>query len=358
MKIVEKYILKEVKGPVIMGISLFTFIFLIDIIVGMMENIIVRGISLIDTIRMLSFYLPPILAQTIPMGLFLGVMITFTKFTRNSESIAMSSMGLSLKEIIKPILKLSVIVTFFIFFLQESIIPKSFEKLQYIARKIAMENPVFQMKEQTFIDDIKEFYIYIDEIDARDGEAKGVLVFQNDEKSRFPVLVIGEKAKWEDDAMMLKKANFYKFDENGKRILTGQFEEKKVPLSVYASEMGIKIKDREGMGVFQLLLQLNKVEKEERVLYLTEINRKLAVPLSTILLGILGVLLATGHHRSGKGTNFIFSLLIIFAYIIILNTGMVMAQKGKVPVLMGMWISNFILTIVTYLVYKKKAKVM
>ena len=77
MKIIEKYILEEVKMPILFGISLFTFIFLIDIIVAMMENIIVKGISIIDIIRILSFYLPPILSQTIPMGIFLGVMLTF-----------------------------------------------------------------------------------------------------------------------------------------------------------------------------------------------------------------------------------------------------------------------------------------
>ena len=80
MKIIEKYILEEVKMPVLFGISLFTFIFLIDIIVAMMENIIVKGISIIDIIRILSFYLPPILSQTIPMGIFLGVMLTFSYF--------------------------------------------------------------------------------------------------------------------------------------------------------------------------------------------------------------------------------------------------------------------------------------
>lgn len=42
MKLIDKYILNEIKIPVIFGVSLFTFIFLIDIIVAMMENIIVR----------------------------------------------------------------------------------------------------------------------------------------------------------------------------------------------------------------------------------------------------------------------------------------------------------------------------
>ncbi|MGL4944835.1 MAG: LptF/LptG family permease, partial [Fusobacteriaceae bacterium] len=177
MKIIERYILDELKMPVLMGVSIFTFIFLIDIIVAMMENIIVRGISLVDTLRLLSFYLPPILSQTIPMGIFLGVMVTFSKFTRNSESIAIASMGMGIKKTLRPILLISVAATLFIFFLQESIIPKSFEKLQYLTLKIATENPVFQMEERVLMDDVDQFSIYIDKIERHEGIAKGVLCF-------------------------------------------------------------------------------------------------------------------------------------------------------------------------------------
>lgn len=85
MKIIDSYILKECRGPIILSVSIFTFIFLLDIIVAMMENIIVKGISVFDVARILSFYVPPILTQTIPLGLFVGIMITFSKFTRSSE---------------------------------------------------------------------------------------------------------------------------------------------------------------------------------------------------------------------------------------------------------------------------------
>ncbi len=41
--------------PILFGISLFTFIFLIDIIVAMMENYNSKRISIIDIMRILSF---------------------------------------------------------------------------------------------------------------------------------------------------------------------------------------------------------------------------------------------------------------------------------------------------------------
>src|SRR3712207_4361108 len=167
MKIINLYILKEGRGPVVLSVSIFTFIFLLDIIVAMMENIIVKGISVFDVTRILSFYVPPILTQTLPLGLFVGIMITFSKFTRSSEAIAMNSIGMDIRAILKPILYLGVISMLFILFLQESIIPRSYIKLQYLASKIAYENPVFQLKERTFMNNLENYSLYIDRKSTR-----------------------------------------------------------------------------------------------------------------------------------------------------------------------------------------------
>ncbi|MGL4403273.1 MAG: LptF/LptG family permease [Fusobacteriaceae bacterium] len=358
MKIIERYILDELKMPVMMGVSIFTFIFLIDIIVAMMENIIVRGISLIDTLRLLSFYLPPILSQTIPMGIFLGVMVTFSKFTRNSESIAIASMGMGIKKTLRPILLLSGVATLFIFFLQESIIPKSFEKLQYLTLKIAAENPVFQMEERVLMDDVDQFSIYIDKIERKEGIAKGVLFFQRDEASPFPTVLAGKEAEWKNDALIISDAEFLKFDKNGSKEIQGEFGEKAIPLSAYTKDMKLKVTDIETTGIVELIRNYKNQDNRGKLAYRVEINKKLAVPLSTILLAVLGFLLSNGHHRSGKGTNFALSILVIFLYIIILNLGLVMAGRGKIPVIPGVWTPNIILGIVTYTLYRNKAKVM
>lgn len=357
MKIIDRYILNEIKIPVIFGISLFTFIFLIDIIVAMMENIIVKGISIIDVLRILSFYLPPILSQTIPMGMFLGIMLTFSKFTRTSEATAMSAVGMSLKEIVKSIFFISCIVTLFIFFLQESIIPRSVAKLQYLTTKIAYENPVFQLKEKTFIDEVDEYNLYIDRIEGKDKIAKGVLIFQKADDKSFPTVIVGEKAYWKDSAMVLKNSKFYNFSDKGKEKLRGKFDEKKVPLAAYFSEVEIKVNDIEAMGIGTLLKEMKDKKENEKIPYKVEINKKLAVPLSTIMLSLLGVFLSIGHHRSGKGANFALSLIVIFSYITCLNIGMVMASKGVIPVFIGIWAPDLILFLVTMLVYKKKAEV-
>ncbi len=355
MKIIEKYILEDVKMPIIFGVSLFTFIFLIEIIVSLMENIIVKGISLIDVLRILSFYLPPILAQTIPMGVFLGVMITFSKLTRTSETTAMSSIGMSLDDILKPIIMLASIITIFIFFLQESIIPRSFSKLEEITMKIAYENPVFQLKEKILIDEVDDYSLYIEKIDRKTNEAENVLIFQKEDKASFPTILLGDRAYWKSVNMVLEDSTFYTFNPDGTIKLEGEFKQKKIPLSSYFQEVNIEVKDIEAMSITNLLKKLKDKTYLEKIPYLVEINRKVAIPLSTVVLAILGVLLSIGHHRSGKGASFGVSLGVIFIYIMFLNIGIVMANRGVVSPYIGVWLPNLLLIGGTALLYKRKA---
>ncbi len=356
MKIINDYIIKESKMPILFGISLFTFIFLIEIIISMMENIIVRGISVIDVLRMLSFYIPIILSQTIPMGVFLGMMITFGSFNKNNEITAMNAMGISLNKILKPALTIGVIGTMFIFFLQESLMPRSFIKLQQLSYKMIYENPVFQLKDKVLIDNLDEYKIYINSTDRKTKDAKDVLIISNEESSKYPILVLSKSANWESAALELNDATLYKFNDDGEMDLTGNFEKKRIPMTEYFKDMKVQVKDIEGMSVAQLIKEGKSRENIEAVPYIVEMNKKLAIPLSTIMFSVLGVLLSIGNARSGKGINFALGIVVIFLYIVLLNMGMVLAYRSIVSPYTGVWVPNVMLGIFTYFTYKRKAR--
>ena len=356
MKIINDYILKESKLSIAFGIVLFTFIFLIEIIVSMMESILIRGLSIIDVIRMISFYLPMILSQTIPMGIFLGIMITFGNFAKNSEITALNSMGVSLNQILKPVISIGVLATLFIFFLQESLVPRSYIKLQQLSYKMVYENPVFQLKDKVLIDGVSNYKIYIDSVNKRTKDAENVLVMVEEENSKYPTLVLGKTANWEDAALLMKDADFYRYDDKGDLVVTGNFEKKRVPFTSYFKDIRVKVKEIEGMNIAQLINEIKTKDKLEILPYIVEINRKIAVPMSTIALAILGVLLSIGNSRAGKGINFGIGIIVIFLYIVLLNIGMVLSYRGIVSPVVGVWTPNILLYIYTFIMYSRKVR--
>ena len=361
MKIIDKYLFNQLKMPVLFGISLFTFMFLIEMMVEMMESILVKRVPALDMIHLLTYYIPPILSQTIPMGFFLGVMITYNKMTSTSESVAMVSMGMSLNKILKVPFFMSVGIFVLTIFLQEKIIPESFVRAQTLGVKIATKTPSFQLNEKTFLENVGKYSIYIDTLDPKTSQAKDVVIFQKSENNSYPSVMLAEKTTWKDGSMTLENATFYHLDEDGKEQLRGSFESQVHPLTSFISEFDIEIDEIDTMSAMMLMKNIKELKKENKdskeiLPYRVELQKKLAAPFSAIFLGILGVLFSLGHHRSGKSVSYGLSMAVIFMYIVVFNVGVVLSSKGTVNPVIGIWFPNLLLASLTGIMYIKKVR--
>jgi lipopolysaccharide export system permease protein len=361
MKIIDKYLFNQLKMPVLFGISLFTFIFLIELMVKMMESILVKRVPVLDMLHLLTYYIPPILSQTIPMGFFLGVMITYNKLTSTSESVAMVSMGLSMNKILKVPFFMSIGIFFITIFLQEKIIPESFVRAEILGVKIATETPSFQLTEKTFLENIGEYTIYIDTLDPKINQAKNVVIFQKNDKENYPNVMLAERTTWKNGAMTLEDAAFYQLDDEGKEKLRGSFKSQVHHLTSFLSDFDLEIKEIDTMSAMMLLKKIkifkkNKSELEDILPYRVELQKKLASPFSAVFLGILGVLFSLGHHRNGKSVNYGLSMAVIFIYITLFNVGIVLASKGTVHPIIAIWSPNLLLAGLTGIIYIRKVR--
>jgi len=361
MKIIDKYLFNQLKMPVLFGISLFTFIFLIEMMVKMMESILVKRVPALEMLHLLTYYIPPILSQTIPMGFFLGVMITYNKLTSTSESVAMVSIGMSLNKILKVPFFMSVGIFFLTIFLQEKIIPESFVRAEALGIEIATETPSFQLTEKTFLENVGDYSIYIDKLDPKTNQAKNVVIFQKSKGDIYPNVMLADRTTWKDGAMRLEDATFYQLDEEGKEKLRGSFESQVHPLTSFLSDFDVEIKEIDTMSVVMLLknikkLKENKSPAEDILPYRVELQKKLASPFSAVFLGILGVLFSLGHHRSGKSVSYGLSMVVIFVYITLFNVGIVLSSKGTVNPIVAIWFPNLLLGTLTGIMYIRKAR--
>ena len=125
-------------------------------------------------------------------------------------------------------------------------------------------------------------------------------------------------------------------------------------LTPYFENLNLKIKDVEALSITDLIKNIKKVESDEALKYKIEIFRKLALIFSTIPLAVIGLCLSLGHHRISKKYSFILAMIIIFAYIIFLNIGIVIANAGKLNPFIATWTPNVLLYLLGYKLYRAK----
>lgn len=355
---IDRYILKSIMLPAFFGVSLFTFIFLIDVLVEMMEKIIVKNVSPLVVLEMVSYYLPPIVVNTIPMGLFLGVMMSYSTLSNNSEIVAMESIGMGLKRFIMPAFLFGLITTIFIFFVEEKVVPNSYTKLMALMQKIAVTKPAVQINEKVFVEGIGDYNIYINKIDNEKGRAENIIAFKKDDGKIYPQIVIARRAIWKKDSMVLEDANFYNYNNQGEKELNGSFERQVIPIaSLFGNISDQQEKDKSMMGISEIREEIKKREKNNlnTLKYEIEYYQMLAVPLSAVILATLGVMLSVSHSRSGKGVSFGISLVVIFLYIMGVNLCRMLSNKEVLPPSIAMWIPDMVLLLFTIFTFIRKA---
>src|SRR5881275_2687408 len=111
MKILTRYIFKEMLGPTVLGFAFYTFIILMKNLFDFAGMIIKRSLPAATVGRLLFLSLPNIVVLTIPMSLLFGILIAVGRLSSDSELIAMRSSGISLLTLYRPILLLSAFLT-------------------------------------------------------------------------------------------------------------------------------------------------------------------------------------------------------------------------------------------------------
>jgi lipopolysaccharide export system permease protein len=99
-----RYLIKELLPSFLLGLMGFTFILLTGRILQLTELFVNKGVPLGYILRLLYFLLPSFLVLTIPMATLLSVLLAFNRLSSDNEITALKASGVSLYQMIPPVL--------------------------------------------------------------------------------------------------------------------------------------------------------------------------------------------------------------------------------------------------------------
>ncbi len=108
LPIVDRYIVRRMIGPLVATLLVALLLLLIERALRLLDMIFaVRG-SLSGLLPMLVYLVPHYLGLALPLGLFLAVLLTFSRLHRDREMDAFQAAGFSLFRLARPILILAI----------------------------------------------------------------------------------------------------------------------------------------------------------------------------------------------------------------------------------------------------------
>ena len=107
--IIDRYILRELLKIFLITVGSLTTVLYLDKFLFIAENIINRGVSVVEVFLIMIYISPSYLSLTVPISVLFAAVATFNQFSASNEWVAMKSCHLSFLQIMKPVIIFSVI---------------------------------------------------------------------------------------------------------------------------------------------------------------------------------------------------------------------------------------------------------
>lgn len=179
MKTLNVYVLKNFIITFGMAIGVLTFVMMGARLVKIFEYIS-QGIPVFNFLLFIVYIMPIILTFTIPWAVLVAVMLVFGRLSADTEITAMRACGISILQIVSPILIITFLMTLLCLYLQVEVGPPLLGKSRSLMEATIVDQPlaIFEPgKSVNFENNI----IYIDDKISED-EVKGIQIFTMDEK--------------------------------------------------------------------------------------------------------------------------------------------------------------------------------
>jgi lipopolysaccharide export system permease protein len=364
-KIIHHYIFREILAPFIFGLAVFTSVLLVARLLKLIELVVSRGVPLLYVLRLISYIMPAFLEVTVPMAMLLAILVAFGRLSADSEMIALRSSGLSLYQLVTPVAIFVIMSTAATAALSFHARPWGNRQLQSALYEIARTRASAGLKPQIFSDEFPGLVIYSESIDAGSDRLQHVLIGDERDPNQHNTIFAREglmisDARTQTVTLRLLDGSIHTTEARGGAQYHTDFQSYDVNLDLRQTFAVTRQRepDPKELTIGQLRRAIATKQRAGRSYQaeLVEYHRKFAIPFACIVFGLVGIPLGVQPARAARARGFTVSLVLIFAYYILLSTGQGLAEQGMVPAAVGLWLPNGLFAALGVYLFRETAR--
>ena len=196
MKILDKYILKSFLKPFIATFLIVMFVLVIQVLWLAFDDIAGKGIGIIFILKFLYYTSLIVTPQALPIGILLSSIMALGNLSENYEFAAAKSAGISLQRLIRPLIVLTVFLSFVNFLFLNNIYPYAVFKQKNLFINIKKQKPTLALVAGAFNTEIPGYHIKFDEkYGEEENLLKTVLIYDLSENKGNKKIITAKRGK-------------------------------------------------------------------------------------------------------------------------------------------------------------------
>lgn len=351
MRILDRYIIREILLPFAIALVVLTFVLIIPFIIEQAEQFIQKGVPWGTILQAMATLLPMSLGLTIPMALLVAALIALGRLASDREIVVLMACGVSPFRLLRPVLLFGAVAALATLYVLVEWIPNANQTYREIIARVVAERAEEQVRPRVFFEDFPNTVLYIREVPAGGGWRD--VIAADTRNPAQPTLWVARSGRMVVDRqaqtihlLLVDGAQHTTKGTDPAAYEIARFKEMTIaldPQTVFP-RTGPARGERE-MTIAELRAHVAELSARGLPHHNTviEIHKKFSIPVACLVFALLAVGLGVTNRREGKLASFVLGIGVIFVYYVIMFGAHAMAKGALIPAWTAMWIPNVML---------------
>jgi LPS export ABC transporter permease LptG/LPS export ABC transporter permease LptF len=350
MRILTRYILKEISSHSLLGLVVFTFVIFMHHLGHLLELVVRHSLPISEMVTLFALPIPSILVLTVPMAVLVGTLIGLSRMAADGEVIAARASGIGLSQFVWPVLLFAFVGWALTLGMSLFLSPQAARRLNRMETGLKASQVPYEIQPRVFIEQFPNLLLYLEDVTGSRARWRRVFIADTTQRDQVKVtlaesgLLVNEAA---NDRLVIHLAQGMTHEvdpQNPLQYSVVSFTDTDIPVPL--DQGSTPTAER----LLPPLLSLQDLIKQthsprERQAALVEIHYRFALPVASLVLALVGTSLGLSTRKGGKAVGLIVTMVLVFIYYIIMAFGWSLAKQGRLPPLIGLWLANVIFTV-------------
>jgi lipopolysaccharide export system permease protein len=361
--ILDRYLVAELGGPFVFGLSAFTLIFVATQLLALGRLISEEHAPFWAALVYFLWQMPQFVVLAIPMAMLLGTLLAMQRLSGESEITAMKAGGISLSRIVAPLLLLGVGVSLVSLVLQEVVVPIANDQAAYV-RQSVIEHASPALANLQAVTPLPGGGKQVTIAGAFDVQTQGLLnvtVIRYDNRQQPQEIIFADRATYAAPQWTFRSAKIYRF--NGPEVATESAPRLVVDIGERPNQIAkqsLQINDPSQLSRAEIMERVRSGELSPSQVrhFLAVYAQKLALPFSAFVFTLIAVPFGLRPVRGG-GTGLGFGLAVVIAFIYYVVSTVFVTLGGIATWLAGpaAWAPNVIFTAIGLRLLRRASRI-
>lgn len=355
--IMLRYLVKELLLYFLIAFLFFFLVFFCNQILLLVQDILRKHVPLMDVMKLMSYSLPFIIAQSAPFGTLVGFLMCMGRLMTDNEILILRATGTSFFRLSLPVIILGVLISIGSFFVNDYLLPLGTIQYNKLYKQIIFSNPNVEL-ESNSIKKTSNSILVIGEVDDR--HVSDLLLFDKDSAGNQRLIIASgtELLDPNDSTIMMQlrmqNPTVVQFDNENKdtyEYILSDYTTMNIFASQFIANSSSGTNPRE-MTSYDLKKYITKLKSNKNTTkrtlntYNLEYHKKFSLPFGSIFFALLAFPLAIlfGKHN-GQTIGLIIGILISVLYWSLMTLGQIFGLRNGMNGFISMWLPNLLVGI-------------